>query len=141
MSLKSTIKSDSAPLSLAGDDARVSASVNAIRQLFAALPADQRQIVFLQLAKEISPIPTPRGGVVLSEMARILAGRVHWTVPDIKKAFEDSGSDALPKDIYNAVGYLARRGYIKRVGYGRYIVEGAELTTAEDIGEPSRNED
>ena len=75
-------------------------------------------------------------------MARILIHRVKWSVPEIKEKMAEHGVSAAPKDIYNAIGYLARRGYVRRVGYGRYVVDGAMLTTAEDLGgEPNRYED
>lgn len=84
----------------------------------------------------------PRAGAILGAMAQILALRVQWSMPDIKQMIREHGIDAAPKDIYNAIGYLVRRGYVRRIGYGRYLVEGKLLTTAEDLGgEPARYED
>jgi hypothetical protein len=120
-------------VSLAGDDARVRSALVAIKGLFLSLPSASRQAILRELASSAPPIPTPRGGPLLSTIARILASRVEWSVPDIKEEIRKSGLDALPKDIYNAVGYLARRGYVRRVGYGRYLVEGGMLETA-DVG-------
>ena len=111
-------------------------AVAKIKSLFRNLPSNEQQEVLRDLASASPPISTPRAGVVLEAMARILAHRVQWTMPDLKRVMKESGVDAAPKDIYNAIGYLARRGYVKKVGYGRYLVEGAMMVTSEDFGGP-----
>jgi predicted transcriptional regulator of viral defense system len=61
---------------------------------------------------------------------------------ELKARIKEQGIEAKPKEVYNAVGYLAKRGHIRRVGYGRYIVDGIEVVTADDLGgAPSRHED
>lgn len=141
MAQSKTLERHEQSTSLAGGDACLEANIAAIKQLYRALPEESRAEVLRELATTASAIPTPRGGPVLGAMAKILALRVQWSVPDIKQQIAELGVEAAPKDIYNAIGYLARRGYVRRVGYGRYVVEGAGLTAAEDFGgEPTRNE-
>jgi len=65
-----------------------------------------------------------------------------FTVEDAKKEVASQGVEATPKQIFNAIGYLARKGHIRRRGYGRYLVGGAELTATDDLGlEPARDDD
>lgn len=113
-----------------------------IRVLFRRLSPDAQKQLLEDLISAPPPIPTPKGGVVLSCVARAMNSRLYWTVPDIKAAIQEEGVEAKPKELYNALGYLARRGYVKKVGYGRYLVEGGMAETIEDIGlEPLRHED
>jgi predicted transcriptional regulator of viral defense system len=70
-----------------------------------------------------------------------LANKQKWTTQEIKDDVESAGVKASAKEIYNAIGYLSRRGHVTRVGYGRYLVDGVAVVTADDLGgEPSTNE-
>jgi hypothetical protein len=61
---------------------------------------------------------------------------------DLKETVRAQGVSAEPKEIYNALGYLARKKKIKRVGHGKYIVDGSLVETIEDlgVGPPTRHE-
>jgi len=116
--------------------------VSAIKTLIAGLPRPEQERVLAELNKLVRPIPAPRAGEVLGAIVRLLPGRRDWTVDDLKRCIDAESVEARPKEIYNALGYLVRTGRIRRVGYGRYIVDGAELTTVDDLGLPStRHED
>jgi len=79
---------------------------------------------------------------VLGTIIKFLPSRSKWTVEEIKQQVAGAGVHAAPKEVYNALGYLTRKKYVKRVGYGRYLVDGGLLVTADDLGvEPMRNED
>jgi hypothetical protein len=90
------------------------------------------------LGEELRPIETPRAGEVLQMIVRILPQRAEWTARLFKEQIANSGIKATAKEIQNALGYLTRKGHITRVGYGRYLVDGGELITSDDIrGEPT----
>jgi hypothetical protein len=89
----------------------------------------------------IGPIPAPRAGEVLGTIVRLFRRGGDWTVHDLKRAISERGVEASSKEIYNALGYLARKKKIQRIGYGRYVVDGVEVVTADDLGgPPSRHE-
>jgi predicted transcriptional regulator of viral defense system len=93
------------------------------------------------LAESIRPEPGSKAGDVLGTILRFLPKRRDWSVRDIKENVSAHGVKATDKQVFNAVGHLARRGYVTRVGYGQYIVQGAMLTTLDELGvEPSRVE-
>jgi hypothetical protein len=116
--------------------------VVAIKTLIAGLARPEQERILTELNKLLRPIPAPRAGEVLGAIVRLLPRRRDWTVDDLKRSIDAETVEARPKEIYNALGYLVRKGRIRRVGYGRYIVDGAELTTVDDLGLPStRHED
>ncbi len=64
-----------------------------------------------------------------------------WTVCKVRQDVGAAGIEATAKEVYNAVGYLTRKGHVTRLGYGRYIVEGVGMITSDDFGgEPARDE-
>lgn len=114
----------------------------AIRELLDPLSAEERDAVLQRLTELLRPIPAPRAGQVLGTIVHLLSVRPEWTVDALKGEVQRRGVEAGPREVYNALGYLTRRGHIRRVGYGRYIVDGALLVTADDLGgETTRNED
>jgi hypothetical protein len=121
---------------------RSSTTADAILSLFAILSTEDQERIFKQIKTIVRPIQAPRAGEVLGAIVRLLPRRKSWAMPDIKGGIAREGVQASPKEIYNAIGYLTRKGRIKRVGYGRYIIDGAMLETLEDIGiEPGRSDD
>jgi hypothetical protein len=90
----------------------------------------------------LRPIPTPRAGEVLEAIVKLLPLRKDWTAHRFKAEVSAKGVNASPKEIYNAIGYLARKGHIQRVGYGQYVVGGAVFVSADEFGgAPSRVEE
>lgn len=78
----------------------------------------------------------------MGAVIRLLPSKTEWSVDDLKQRVESEGVVARPKEIYNALGYLTRKGRIRRIGYGRYLIGGAELITSDDLGgEPARYDD
>lgn len=115
-----------------------------IRMLFGALTVTEQERVFREMEKSVRPIPAPRAGQVLGAIVRLLPRQKSkaWTTDEVKDWVAGEGIGASNKEIYNALGYLARKGHIKRVGYGRYIIDGAGMVTSDDFGEqPLPNED
>ena len=123
-------------------DSRDEKVLDAIKLLLSTLPLDEQRRVLHELTQEVQPIATPRAGEVLGKIVHWIPRGSPWTVEDAKRGVAAQGVPAPPKEIYNALAYLTRKGHVRRIGFGRYIVDGAELTTPDDLGiEPSRYED
>jgi hypothetical protein len=145
----SSVMPNSAPNSAPRQDApdavpdeRSEKIASVIRTLIAELPAGEQQRLYDELRKKLQPINTPQAGDVLGAIVRLFPMRREWTVEELKNDVREQGVSADPKQIYNALGYLKRKGKIQRVGHGRYMVDGALLETVEDlgIGPPTRHE-
>lgn len=73
---------------------------------------------------------------------RLLPRQQNWTVEDIKREIASQGITATAKEVYNSLGYLARKGHIRQIGYGRYLIGGGLLETSGAFGgEPARDEE
>lgn len=114
----------------------------AIKTLVEGLSPEERARVLSEITEIIRPISAPRAGEILGKIIKLLPRQKNWTVEELKQQVAEEGIEAEPKEVYNAVSYLARKGHIRRIGYGRYVVDGVEIVTAEDLGGPSsRHED
>ena len=118
----------------------------AIEVVLRSLPPDKREEIKHALLEDPQPIPAskaPRGGPVLRVITTSLPQQQQWTAKDVLDVVRDKGVTASPKQVYNALGYLRRKGHIKRISYGRYMVEdvGAGLVTSDDLGVEPRIED
>jgi hypothetical protein len=127
----------------AAPDPRLDNAVGAIKQILEMLAPADRERALAAITEAIRPIPAPRAGEVLGEIVRLLPSRREWTVENIKREIAARGIGASAKEIYNSLGYLVRKGRIRRVGYGRYLIEGVGLLeTADELGvEPARDEE
>jgi formylmethanofuran dehydrogenase subunit E-like metal-binding protein len=116
-------------------------AANAIKSILAMLPAAEQERVLREITNAIRPIPAPRAGEVLGVIVRLLPRQQNWTTEDIKQEIASQGITATAREVYNSIGYLVRKGHIRRIGYGRYLVGGGLLETADDLGgEPARDE-
>ena len=43
------------------------------------------------------------------------------TAAELRQKLTEQGVSAQPKEIYNSIGYLAKTGALRRLGYGRYV--------------------
>jgi hypothetical protein len=110
--------------------------------LVSTLSREEQNRLLTDLVESVRPIPAPRAGEVLGAIVKLLPRQRDWMVDDIRKRVAGTGVGASPKEIYNAIGYLARKGHVRRVGYGRYVVEGVEVQTSDDFGgATARHED
>jgi hypothetical protein len=115
---------------------------HAIRLILATLPAAEQERVLREVINAIRPIVVPRAGEVMGAIVRLLPRQQNWTIDDLKEQIALQGIAATAKEVYNSLGYLVRKGHIRRVGYGRYLVGGGLLETADDLGgEPARDEE
>lgn len=116
--------------------------VDGIKLLLSALPPDEQERVLREVAEKIPSIPAPRAGNVLGAVVKLLPRRPQWTLDEIKRGVASRGVEATPKEIYNSLGYLVRKGRVRRIGYGQYAVGGAGIVTSDDLGgEPPPMED
>jgi hypothetical protein len=142
MSDDSTIPASEQDADKAAAEQRAKSLASAIRTLIAELPAAEQEQLFAELRKKLRPISAPQAGDVLGAVVRLFPRQAEWTVEKLKEEVRQQGVPANDKQVYNAIGYLRRKGKIERVGHGRYMVEGALFETAEDlgIGPPTRHE-
>lgn len=126
----------------AAADQQLEKITEVIRNLLSALPRSEQIRVLRELNNAIQPISAKQAGHVLATIVQLLPERREWRVEDLKNGVAAEGVAATPKEIYNAITYLARRGHVRRIGYGRYLVNGTGLITSDDFGgEPPRYED
>ncbi len=125
-----------------GIDPAVRPILSAIKAALADLSPLQRAQLLAELAVLQPALSAPRAGEILGKIIRLLPRQRTWTVEQVKQCVADEGISAEPKDVYNAMTYLARKGRITRLGYGRYSIDGAVIETCDDLGlEKSKNED
>lgn len=118
------------------------AALSAIRTLVKGLSPQDKERVLKEITDMLRPIPAPRAGDVLGTIIKLIPRNgQQWSVAELKQRVEESGVYASPKEVYNAVGYLARRGHIQRIGPGRYVINGVTVVTGDDLGgQPSNTE-
>jgi len=114
---------------------RTKAYARAVQIMLDALPLAERETVIRLLSESVRPSEAgSKAGDVLGVLLRLLPKNERWTVEDFRKGIEQHGVEATDKQMFNAIGYLTRKGRIKRIGYGRYLVEGVPIVSADDIG-------
>lgn len=122
-------------------DELVNQTLALIKTLISSLPEVDKHRVARELLKTIGPPESPKAGDVLASVISLMKHQSEFTVSEVKQHVEEAGG-ATPKEVYNALGYLTRKGRIRRIGYGRYVVDGMEISTSDDFGiEPDRLED
>jgi hypothetical protein len=120
------------------DDAHAESVLIAFKALLAGLSAEQQERIRVALFPSNS---APRAGQVLGTILKLVPRDRAFTIEEVKKSVEAEGVQATAKAIYNALGYLTRKKKITRVGHGRYMVDGVEIITTEelDAGPPTRD--
>lgn len=106
----------------------------AIKTLLDPLPSAEQEQVIRKLSEALRSDAVPKAGDVLNTIVRLLPKQRDWSVQAIKKEVESHGIEASSKEVYNAIGYLTRKGRIRRVGYGQYVVDGVQVTTSDEFG-------
>jgi hypothetical protein len=115
-------------------DRATQAIVLAIDTLIDGLTPAEKELVLQKITERLRPIPVPQAGDVLGMVVRLIPRDREWTVSELKKRVEQQSVPITAKEIYNALGYLTRKGHIQRLGYGRYIIDGVPVVTADDLG-------
>ena len=117
-------------------DARTENLFATIKTLIRELPRTAQEHLLIEITEMIRPIPAPRAGEVLGTIVHLLGDRSDWTVQELKQEIVKRGVEASAKEIYNALGYLTRKGKIQRIGHGRYLIGGIQVCTSDDLGGP-----
>jgi hypothetical protein len=115
------------------DPARA-AILSAIDTLMDGLSPGEREQVLRTITEKLRPIPVPQAGDVLGIVVQLLPRDRQWTVAELKRRVEAEALPVSAKEIHNALGYLTRKKHIQRVGYGRYMIAGVAVVTADDLG-------
>lgn len=78
---------------------------------------------------------------LLGTIINLFKERPQRTVSEIKTEVATRGIETSSRTVYNAIGHLARKGHIRQIDYGRYVLaDGSVLVTAEPIHcAPPRN--
>ena len=128
-------KSRPAKLPAPAED-RLATLTRAISEILSVLTPEEREKVVRAIEPAAVQKRPTRGGAVTGTVVRLLPRKPEWSVEDIRETVEAEGIESTPKQIYNAMTYLARIGQVKRVGYGRYLVAGGLMDGAPDLGLP-----
>jgi len=124
------------------DDPRLQKIADTINTLLSPFPLQEQDRILRKITENLCRLPTPKAREVLGVIVRLFPQNESWTVEALKQRISERGIEANPKQVYNAIGYLNRKGHIRRIGYGRYVANGIEIVTSEDLGGPSsRHED
>jgi hypothetical protein len=115
-------------------DPAVQAIVSAIDTLIDGLGPAEKERVLRQVTEKLRPISVPQAGDVLGIIVQLIPRDRQWTVTELKRSVEDQGGMITAKEIHNALGYLTRKRHIQRVGYGRYMIGGIPVVTADELG-------
>jgi hypothetical protein len=123
------------------NDRAAQAIVRAISTLIEGLTPAQKEHVLREVTEKLRPIAAPQAGDALGIVIQLIPRDREWTVGEIKKRIEEQGAPVTAKEIHNAVGYLTRKRHIRRLGYGRYMIDGMVYVTSDDFGgQPSITE-
>jgi hypothetical protein len=110
---------------LAAKEGRVAEVIQLIRSLIAMLPPD-RANSFLRCLRDagVKSESSTRAGPVYDNVIELFAKnrRRDWSAAEVQAALTNRGAQADPKAVYNVLGYLVRRGRLKRYGRGRYLL-------------------
>lgn len=106
-----------------------------VRSLVAILPPDQRK-VYEAAAKELGAgdhAPS-RGSHVYDNVIGLFSrtDKQEWTATQVQSALAVAGSQASAKSVYNVLNYMERKGRLRRISRGRYLI--ADLGVGIDLG-------
>ncbi|AIQ91179.1 protein of unassigned function [Methylobacterium oryzae CBMB20] len=112
--------------------------------LLDTLPESRRQLVLQKLSAGSKPVSSRRAGDVTGIVLSFIKhkAREAWSVGQVKDEILRHYADTNPKEIYNSINYLAKTGRIKRIGYGKYMIDGNLVVSSDPLGEdPFPNDD
>jgi hypothetical protein len=116
-------------------DPEVALAADMLRAAWERVPEAKRRAVADLLADIFVPVRAPkRGGPVLENVIELFKNerRPEWSAGDVVTALSDRGVSAEPKKVYSALTYLSGMKILRRIGYGRYIIEGGALLITND---------
>ena len=65
-----------------------------------------------------------RGGATFDNVVHLFASspQREWTAPEVQAALAHGGRQVDPKSVHNVLSYLTRKGRLKRLGRGQYLI-------------------
>jgi hypothetical protein len=89
-------------------------------------PFDEARLRALEseVARLRATVAAPRGGALFRHVVALFAAYPCWTVADLRVALAAEDVVFTDKQLYNALGLLARRGRVVKRGYGDYARAG-----------------
>ena len=133
----STVATDSVLQPTADERAlRIAAYVGMLRGAINSIPLADRVEVFEQVADLAPAKPPQRGKAVLENVVELFKQKTEWSAAEALKALAAGGEPPDAKKVYSALTYLKDMKLLRRVGYGRYMVEGGGLITTHDVEGP-----
>ena len=97
-----------------------------IEKLMEVLPPAERAL-YQQRAEIGRPVKrSPHATPVYDNVVQLF-GRTkqrEWTAPEVQEALKADGVQTEPQQVHNVLGYLARKGLLRRMSRGRYFVVG-----------------
>jgi hypothetical protein len=127
------------PISDSHESAADQSVADAIMTMFKLLSRNGQERLLRALTDTARPIPVHKGGEVLDTVVRLFPVGEPVTVSEISDKVKAEGIEASPREIWNALGYLKRKGHVRRIGYGRYLVDGVGVDTLDNLGAPPRD--
>jgi len=118
-------------------DARIVKYGDALELLFADLPPVEREQIRERL-KRVRGATAPaqsRGGALFDNVVSLFknSDKREWTITEAQSELSKK-TEFDPKALYNTINYLARTGYLRRVGRGQYLVVGSVGLDAHGLG-------
>lgn len=124
------------------EDERDAAVMRAVMTLLDTLPEARRQTVLQRLSASARPVAFRKSSDMMGIVLDFIKGKKSWTVGQIKDEILQQHTDVNPKDVYNTVNYLAKSGRIRRIGHGKYMIDGNLVISSDQLGEnPFPNDD
>lgn len=97
--------------------------ISYLREFISGMPALEvyKALAALDRIEGRLALTSPRGGEVMQAVVSAFSERQRWSVAELRLR----AKGASQKEVYNAVGYLARKGKIQRLSYGKYAAVAA----------------
>ena len=108
--------------------------VEAIETLLRALPPQEAEAVCRRFMKSAEVTPIRRGKPVLQLITKSLPEKKEWSAEELRETV-NAEIPATNQQIHNAINHLRQRGYLVRIGYGRYAVTeyGFGIETSDEL--------
>ncbi len=115
-------------------DPEVELAANVLKSALTGVPVQKRAAVVERLTEMLAPMKAPkRGNPVLNNVVDLFKQRAEWTAGEVVAALKEKGVPAQSKQVYGALTYLSGAKILRRVGYGKYLIEGGALMITHDM--------
>jgi hypothetical protein len=120
------------PLTPVLADPEVETAANVLKAALNGLPEHKRHAAAARLIEILTPPKAPtKPGPVLGKVIELFKSeqRTEWAASEVLEALGDRFRDDAQnkKQVYSALTYLSNAKILRRIGYGRYLIEGGGL--------------